>query len=182
MGKSEQQPSSAWKAIDMWAIGTILAFLLRKKSLFTGTQKTDVLQSILLTKECALDPTEEIVSKWYPLKQTFASIEQNNLQQRSLREHFLDNCSPSGYDLCKKLLQFHPQDRISAAEALSHPYFRSVSAKIFLPLVLLDMSVLMMISRLLLIATALLFLVNCLSKTIRRNSRVYFDNIIAYQV
>eukprot|EP00339_Tiarina_fusa_P029721 CAMPEP_0117015646 /NCGR_PEP_ID=MMETSP0472-20121206/12458_1 /TAXON_ID=693140 ORGANISM="Tiarina fusus, Strain LIS" /NCGR_SAMPLE_ID=MMETSP0472 /ASSEMBLY_ACC=CAM_ASM_000603 /LENGTH=510 /DNA_ID=CAMNT_0004719487 /DNA_START=536 /DNA_END=2068 /DNA_ORIENTATION=+ len=126
---SEQQPSTAWKAIDMWAVGTIVAFLLRQQPLFHGTQKEEVLSSILSIVDCSPRPDDEKISKFFPLKKAFSALEKTSRQQSPLQEKFGNHVSTSGIDLCSKLLRFDPSERITAEEALGHPYFQTLKIR-----------------------------------------------------
>lgn len=125
---SEQQPSHAWKAIDMWAIGAIFSFLLTQESIFQGSNKLDVLESILSIKECS-PPNDGSISKFTVLESAFIRVQKNG-QYKHLADFFVHNQSASALDLCSKLLQFDPKKRITAEQALHHSYFNSLSKTI----------------------------------------------------
>jgi len=130
---SEQQSSEAWKAIDMWAVGTIIAFLLRRETLFSpNSQKSHCLHSILSVEECL--PPEgaraELAQFYFPLKKALLATEG---QRVPLRSHFPSDVSPEAIDLVRSLLVFDGTKRASAGDALRHPYFHSVSSS-FVPL------------------------------------------------
>lgn len=38
----------------------------------------------------------------------------------------IPHLSPEGQDLLQKLLMYNPEDRISAKQALRHPFFREI--------------------------------------------------------
>lgn len=130
---SEQQSSEAWKAIDMWSVGAIIALLLRRESLFSSTsQKAQCLNSILGVEEC-LPPESvrtELSTFYFPLKQALLATEGNRV---SLRSHFPPNVPDEAVDLVRSLLVFDGAQRLTAADALRHPYFHSVSSS-FVPL------------------------------------------------
>ena len=104
--------------VDVWAIGTIFVEMVTKRPLFPGDSEIDELYKIFRQLGT---PSEEVwpgvtqlpdwnaaFPKWY--KTPFASTVSNHLD---------DN----GLDLLEQLLKYDPKDRITAKDALNHPYF-----------------------------------------------------------
>ncbi|XP_073132734.1 cyclin-dependent kinase G-2-like [Henckelia pumila] len=126
-------------AIDMWSLGCIMAELLSKEPLFNGNtevQQLDKIFKILGT------PTETIWPGFSKLpgvkKVNFAKNEYNLLRRKFPATSFTGSLvlSDAGFDLLRKLLTYDPDKRITAAEALNHPWFHEVplpKSKEFMP-------------------------------------------------
>jgi len=107
-------------AIDMWSVGCIFAELISKQPLLQGKTEIDQIDKIFKLLGTA---NEKIWPGYSQLpnarKMTFASQPYNNLRQR-----FPPNLlTEAGFDLLNKFLTYDPAKRITAAEALKHPYF-----------------------------------------------------------
>lgn len=105
-------------AVDMWSVGCIFGELLLKEPLFQGKNETDQLARIfrLLGK-----PTE---ATWPGL----ASLPNGRVAQsagptKSNLHHHFRYSTAATLDLLECLLTYDPQRRITAEEALQHPYF-----------------------------------------------------------
>ncbi|XP_074102102.1 uncharacterized protein LOC141529467 isoform X2 [Cotesia typhae] len=106
--------------IDMWSVGCIFAELIRMEALFPGKSEIDQIQKIF--KELG-SPNDRIWPGYSNLplvsKIPFAqSYPVNNLHQR-----FRLKLSDNGMELLCKMLTYDPAQRITAEDALQHPYF-----------------------------------------------------------
>ena len=104
--------------VDLWAVGAIIAELYNRTPLFQGTSETDQLFKI-----CNImgPPT---MSNW-PDGVRLANkmglrLPQNSPQPLSI---VIPTASPEAIDLIAGLLRYDPHKRLSAAQALAHPYF-----------------------------------------------------------
>ena len=109
-------------SIDLWSIGCIFAELVTKRPLFTGSNVKDQMHRIQrvlgrpTTREWPgiveypefNDPSYWIDKPPMNLADVFPMLESN------------------GVDLLSRFLQYSPDFRISAEEALLHPYFDSI--------------------------------------------------------
>jgi len=105
--------------VDMWSAGCIFAELLTKKALFPGDSEIDQLFKIFRQLGT---PTEDI---WHgctslpDYKPSFPKWKKQELNTNKLFE----TSHPAALDLLEKMLIYEPAQRISAREALNHPYF-----------------------------------------------------------
>ncbi|CEM03300.1 unnamed protein product [Vitrella brassicaformis CCMP3155] len=105
-------------AIDMWAVGCIFGELLYHQPILPGkneSQQVQLICNLLGTPNPKIWP--EISSLPNYRKFTLPQNQYNNLSVRFPDESA--NC----LDLLNKMLTFNPDKRISAREALKHPYF-----------------------------------------------------------
>ncbi|EKF30052.1 protein kinase, putative,mitogen-activated protein kinase, putative [Trypanosoma cruzi marinkellei] len=106
-------------AMDMWAVGCIIGELLTSSPLFMGSS---TLHQLSLIISAVGEPTTGDLeslgsSETWPLVDALPSIESCPLHE-TLRQY-----DPDAVDLTCKLVVFNPNQRITAREALRHPYF-----------------------------------------------------------
>lgn len=106
-------------AIDMWSVGCIFAELVNKEPLFQGRGEMDQLAKIM---RLLGTPT---VEKWPGLRTLMQGKTSQFIKQPySYLDETFPNLTQNGRDLLARLLTYDPSKRISAEEALKHPYFR----------------------------------------------------------
>jgi len=106
------------KGVDMWSIGCILGELLGGKPMFPGTSTMNQLDKII---EVTGRPTAEDITA---INSPFAATMLESLppsRPRSLGDMF-PGASTDALDMLQKLLQFNPNKRITAEQALEHPF------------------------------------------------------------
>eukprot|EP00850_Spirogloea_muscicola_P005207 SM000023S07663 [mRNA] locus=s23:710938:713149:+ [translate_table: standard] len=102
--------------VDMWSVGCIFAELARKAPLFPGDSELQQLLHIFKVLGTPKENTWPGVSRlrdWHEFPQW---------QPQDLTE-VVKGLDPAGIDLLKKMLEYDPSQRVSAKEALRHPYF-----------------------------------------------------------
>ncbi|KAJ3675441.1 hypothetical protein LUZ60_004483 [Juncus effusus] len=125
-------------AIDMWSVGCIMAELLAKEPLFSGKSEFDQLDKIF---RILGTPSEKIWPGFKNLpgtKVNFVKQPYNKLREKFPRTSFSGRptLSEAGFDLLNRLLTYDPEKRITAEEALKHPWFIEVplpKSKDFMP-------------------------------------------------
>ncbi|CAN6321964.1 unnamed protein product [Urochloa humidicola] len=112
------QSSAYTPAIDMWAVGAILAELFTLTPLFPGESETDQLYKIctvLGTPDCTVWPEGMNL----PRSSTFNFFQ---IPPRNLWE-LIPNASLEAIDLIQRLCSWDPRRRPTAEQALQHPFF-----------------------------------------------------------
>ncbi|KAG1801450.1 Pkinase-domain-containing protein [Suillus plorans] len=105
-------------AIDMWSVGCIFAELLLKEPLFQAKSEIELLSMIfkLLGSPTSLSWPD------YSTLPLAKSITLPSPQPHQFRQRF-HHMTTAGIDLLVSLLTYDPEQRISAEEAVQHPYF-----------------------------------------------------------
>ncbi|NXS34703.1 MK15 kinase, partial [Pomatostomus ruficeps] len=107
------------KGVDMWSIGCILGEMLLGKPLFPGTSTMNQIEQIL--RVIPAPSPEDIVALQSEYKASVIN-HMSSRQRVAFEEIFPSSTPPPALDLLKKLLVFNPDKRLTAEEALQHPY------------------------------------------------------------
>uniref|UniRef100_A0A8B9TAN5 Mitogen-activated protein kinase 15 n=1 Tax=Anas platyrhynchos TaxID=8839 RepID=A0A8B9TAN5_ANAPL len=116
------------KGVDMWSIGCILGELLLGKPLFPGTSTVNQIEQIL--RVIPAPSREDILAMQSDYRASVINIGFLyhcflTSRQRVTFEEILPSSTPlPALDLLKKLLVFNPDKRLTAEEALQHPYVK----------------------------------------------------------
>ena len=103
--------------VDIWSIGCIFAEMYIKKPVFRGVNELDELDKIFEIKGT---PTKDI---WYDIdKLPNYNIVFKKYKKQNLKD-VIKNMDDNAIDLFEKMTEYDPKNRISAKEALNHPFF-----------------------------------------------------------
>jgi cyclin-dependent kinase 1 len=104
--------------VDVWAIGTIFTEMINKKALFPGDSEIDQLYKIFRQLGT---PNEQVwagVSQLQDWNTAFPTW-----YKTPFSPTITDNLDRHGMDLLEQFLKYDPKERITAKNALNHPYF-----------------------------------------------------------
>ncbi|XP_034524636.1 mitogen-activated protein kinase 15 isoform X3 [Ailuropoda melanoleuca] len=121
--------SSSWytPGVDMWSLGCILGEMLRGRPLFPGTSTLHQLELILETipppsKEDLLALGSSYSASILPCLGSRGQNAGARRPRQTLDTLLPSDTPPEALDLLRRLLVFAPDKRLSAAQALQHPY------------------------------------------------------------
>ncbi|XP_063519402.1 mitogen-activated protein kinase 12 isoform X12 [Pongo pygmaeus] len=109
-------------SVDIWSVGCIMAEMITGKTLFKGSDHLDQLKEIM---KVTGTPPAEFVQR---LQSDEAKNYMKGLPELEKKDFasILTNASPLAVNLLEKMLVLDAEQRVTAAEALAHPYFESL--------------------------------------------------------
>jgi cyclin-dependent kinase len=107
-------------SVDIWSVGCIFAEIVNRKPLFAGNNEEEQLQKIFQIRGT---PTEE---DWPGFKELPLFPQEGQIQHKPKSLADKVPLCEAGLDLLDKMLQSNPNKRITAKQAMAHPYFKDV--------------------------------------------------------
>lgn len=111
-------------SVDIWSVGCIFAELVTKRPLFPGKNEDDQLNKIFKIRGTPLPDEWNGIQELSGYKTDFPMYEKENLGTH------VPGLSPEGLDLLERMLVHDPNKRISAKDAMKHPYLKDVPDEI----------------------------------------------------
>lgn len=112
--------TSYGREIDIWGIGCLLLELFTRRAVFQGTNEVDQLWKIydIMGTLRTSDWPDADKLPWFEM------LRPNYHTESKFWKKFGNLLSPECFNLAKSLLEMNPEKRITAENALKHPYFR----------------------------------------------------------
>jgi len=107
-------------SIDIWSAGCIMAEMYTGRPLFPGTTNEDELQKIFRLMGTPSERSWPGISQFPEYKPNFHVYATQDLRA------ILPQVDQQGLDLLGRMLQLRPEMRVSAKDALQHPWFRDL--------------------------------------------------------
>ncbi|EDO46881.1 predicted protein [Nematostella vectensis] len=109
------------QTVDIWSVGCIMAELLTSKTLFPGNDHIDQLTKIM---QLVGKPSDDFLQKIDSESARNYIAQMPDYRKTPFDEYFV-GANPLAVDLLEKMLNLDTDHRITAVEALSHPYLAS---------------------------------------------------------
>jgi cyclin-dependent kinase len=109
-------------SVDIWGVGCIFAEMLTGQPLFRGNSKDQLLKIFRVTGTPTLEDWPDM--KKLPLYKPDVPV----YKKKSLLQ-MIPRLGARGDDLLEKLLRYDPANRITARQALRHPYFSELNVE-----------------------------------------------------
>ena len=110
------------KPVDVWGVGCIFAELLTHSPFFQGENPRHQLEVILRKIGCPARERLAFIESTVGMRSVVSGLQGKPVPP--FASFFPPGCSPLALDLLQRMLQVHPDDRITVAAALEHPYLK----------------------------------------------------------
>jgi serine/threonine protein kinase len=107
------------RGVDIWSVGCIFAELLTHEAFFRGDNPQHQLEVIVSKIGCPPMQRLGFVQSQAALN---SIMRYTNVPIPDFQSLFPSDCNPRAVDILYRMLQFHPEDRISVEDALAHDY------------------------------------------------------------
>ncbi|KRX01219.1 Protein kinase-like domain [Pseudocohnilembus persalinus] len=107
-------------SVDIWSIGCIFFEMAQRKALFAGDSEIDQIFKIFRIQGTPTEVEWPGINQFPDFKTSFPKWKAQELSQLAT------NLDKNGLDLLSQMIKLNPSERITAEDALNHPYFDDI--------------------------------------------------------